>query len=126
MNTDNPFTRRLVRMGMGEIPARKAAEVLSYYGQIHEDGSVPVARGIGRIWKGMQALELEPYVERDPPKTDLLAPEYLTFQNLESIESGVAECISCGLLEICDRTKYALSPRGVEFLRPEEREEAVV
>jgi hypothetical protein len=64
---------------------------------------------------------IEPYIESPKFRWNLPIKER-AYEDLDSIAIGVAVCIEKGLLNVCEHTKYAISAKGSNFIKPDGRE----
>ena len=122
MAIEDTFAYELTKLGIDKTPARKAAQVLKYYKEVHDNSLFPPTQRIPMIWEGMMRLGITPYVDKNAERMGDLSPEHSRIYHvLDSIAIGIAVGVSRKLLAVCEHTKYAITAKGVEFTQVTEK-----
>lgn len=119
---ENGYVSKLEHMGIDEIPARKAAKILSYFAaeEVSPQNRCMTKR-IGAIWAGMRHHEISPLFseiqENFPEVPGMDEKDAMIYHELDSIQIGLDVCKSKGLVNVMNiDTKYSISSAGMDFL----------
>ena len=113
------FTSALEKLGVDNVPARKASRVLSYFANEIKIPNSCATQRINKIWYGMRIHNIPPLLIRQETydiQLDL-AGDRRCYWEIGSIQIGLDVCASRGLVTVMSPdTKYSISAKGMDFL----------